>query len=226
VWQHAQDGDVLVRTTEYSLPAHLDKHIELIQPTTAFNRAKGQRTTFRFSHVLDAAPSSSDSDNKIYVPGSGVTVDASCNTTITVTCLKQLYNAVDYVPKAAHKNAIALTGYTEEFANFADLQQFYADQVPAAVNTSFDVVLINGVCCTCHFALSANWSEGGLNNQSLTEAGSEADLDVQFALGISFPTPGTFYSTGGTPPFKPDATTPTDTNEPYLDVSAHSPPRG
>ncbi|KAH9039448.1 subtilisin-like protein [Lactarius deliciosus] len=181
-WKHTQDGDVLVRTTEYSLPAHLDEHIELIQPTTAFNRAKGQHTTFRFSPVPDVTPSSL-SDEKISVDGSGVTVDPSCNTTITVSCLKQLYNAVDYVPKATNKNAIALTGYLEEFANFADLQQFYADQVPAAVD----------------------------------EAGPEADLDVQFGLGISFPTPGTFYSTGGRPPFIPDANTPENTNEPYQD---------
>ncbi|KAH9023374.1 tripeptidyl peptidase A [Lactarius pseudohatsudake] len=201
VWKHTQDGDVLVRTTEYSLPAHLDEHIELIQPTTAFNRAKGQRTTFRFSPAPETASSSLSSDDKISVAGSGVTVDASCNTTITVSCLKQLYNAVDYVPKATDKNAIALTGYLEQFANFADLQEFYVDQVPAAINTSFDVVLING----------------GLNNQTLDDAGAEADLDVQFALGISFPTPGTFYSTGGRPPFNPDADTPTDTNEPYLD---------
>ncbi|KAH9005507.1 tripeptidyl peptidase A [Lactarius hatsudake] len=201
VWKHTQDGDILVRTTEYSLPAHLDEHIELIQPTTAFNRAKGQRTTFRFSPAPEMASSSLSSDDKISVAGSGVTVDASCNTTITVSCLKQLYNAVDYVPQATDKNAIALTGYLEQFANFADLQQFYVDQVPAAINTSFDVVLING----------------GLNNQTLGDAGAEADLDVQFALGISFPTPGTFYSTGGSPPFNPDADTPTDTNEPYLD---------
>ncbi|KAH9017730.1 tripeptidyl peptidase A [Lactarius hengduanensis] len=201
MWKHTQDGDVLVRTTEYSLPAHLDEHIELVQPTTAFNRVKEQRTTFRFSTAPDVASSSLSSDDKISVPGSGVTVDASCNRTITVSCLKQLYNAVDYVPKATDKNAIALTGYLEQFANFADLQKFYADQVPAAVGSSFDVVLING----------------GLNNQTLDEAGAEADLDVQFGLGISYPTPGTFYSIGGRPPFHPDANTPINANEPYLD---------
>ncbi|KAI0294231.1 tripeptidyl peptidase A [Multifurca ochricompacta] len=200
VWKHAQDGDVLVRTTEYSLPAHLDGHVELIQPTTAFNRAKRQRTSFRFSPTLENT-SLLPSDAKITVPGSGVTVDASCNKTITVSCLKQLYNAENYIPHAVNENAIGLTGYLEQFANFADLQQFYADQVPNAVNTSFDVVLING----------------GLNNQTLSEAGAEADLDIQFGLGISFPTPGTFYSTGGQPPFIPDADTPTDTNEPYTE---------
>ncbi|KAI0262573.1 tripeptidyl peptidase A [Gloeopeniophorella convolvens] len=205
LWQHAQDGDVLVRTTHYSLPNHLDDHVELIHPTTAFNRARAHRTTFRFSPPVDTSADASSeapaSSAKITVPGSGVTVDPSCNTTITVSCLKQLYNAVDFVPKATKKNAIALTGYLEQFANIADLQEFYADQVPAAVNTSFDVVLING----------------GLNNQTLDEAGAEANLDVQFALGISFPTPGTFFSTGGEPPFIPDIGTPTDSNEPYTE---------
>ncbi|KAH8984238.1 peptidase S8/S53 domain-containing protein [Lactarius akahatsu] len=184
----------------YSLPPHLDEHIELIQPTTVFNRAKAQRTTYHFIDLNPVASSQSLSA-KVTAPGSGVTVDASCNMTITVSCLKQLYNAVNYVPQAPDKNAIALSGYLEQFANFADLKQFYADQVPAAVNTSFDVVLING----------------GLNNQTLAEAGSEADLDVQFALGISFPTLGTFYSTGGRAPYIKDALTPNAMNEPYGD---------
>lgn len=52
---------------------------------------------------------------------------------------------VDYIPQATHQNAIAVTGYLKEFANFADLREFYADQVPDAANTSFNVVLINGV---------------------------------------------------------------------------------
>ncbi|KAI0252053.1 hypothetical protein BJV78DRAFT_1154023 [Lactifluus subvellereus] len=149
VWKHAQDGDVLVRTTEYSLPAYLDEHIELIQPTTAFNRAKRQRTTSAFS--WSQIPLLLSPDAKITVPDYGVTVDASCNTTITVSCLKQLYNAVNYVPCKTNKNAIAITGYLEEFANFDDLKLFYADQLSAGVNTLLDVVLINDY-------------KGGLNN--------------------------------------------------------------
>ncbi|KAI9434428.1 subtilisin-like protein [Lactarius indigo] len=200
VWKHAEDGDALVRTTQYSLPHHLDEHIELIQPTTVFNRAKAQRATYQFIDPHRTTFFQLSSEN-ITVPGSGVTVDASCNTTITVSCLKQLYNAVNYIPQAVDKNAIGLTGYLEEFANFADLKQFYVEQVPAAINTSFDVVLVNG----------------GLNNQTLAEAGAEANLDVQFALGISFPTPGTFYSTGGRAPFIKDVHTLNATNEPYGD---------
>jgi len=133
-----------VRTTEYSLPAYLAQHIELIQPTTSFHRVKRQRTNFRFSPAPEA--SSVSANEKITIPGSAVTVHASCNKTITISCLKQLYNIADYVPRATHKNAIALTGYLKEFANLADLRRFYADQVPVAVNSSFDIVLINGLC--------------------------------------------------------------------------------
>jgi tripeptidyl-peptidase I len=132
-----------VRTTEYSLPAHLDQHVELVQPTTVFLRTKGHRSTLRLSPSAQVPPSSADA--KIVIPGSAQSVNASCNSTITVSCLKQLYNIVDYVPQATHQNAIAVTGYLGEFANFADLRQFYADQVPDAANTSFNVVLINGV---------------------------------------------------------------------------------
>jgi tripeptidyl-peptidase I len=44
----------------------------------------------------------------------------------------------------------------------------------------------------------------------------EANLDAQTILGMTFPEPVYSYSTGGSPPFIPDANTPTDTNEPYL----------
>lgn len=149
MWEHAEDGDILMRTTQYSLPHHLDEHIELIHPTTTFHRARAQRITNRFTG-LDRT-SSQPSGANITVPGYGVTVDSSCSSNITVSCLKQLYNAVDYTPKASDKNAMGITGYLEQFPNFADLQSFYKDQVPAAVNTSIDVVLINGL----YFATSS-----------------------------------------------------------------------
>lgn len=61
-----------------------------------------------------------------------------------------------------------------------------------------------------------------MNNQSYAAAGVEANLDTQFGFGLTWPTPGTFYSTGGEPPFDPDMLTPTDTNEPYINVrSSH-----
>ncbi|KAF7792844.1 hypothetical protein EIP86_003945 [Pleurotus ostreatoroseus] len=199
VWSHTS-GDSLVRTTTYSLPAHLHDHIELIQPTTLFSTLRGMKTTFHFDKASESSVAASAPP--INVPtASGGHVDASCNGTITITCLLELYNAVGYNASAHSGNHIGITGYLEQFANKQDLQTFFADQRPQAVGSSFNTIFING----------------GVNNQTLNEAGAEANLDTQFAFGLTFPTPATFFTTGGSPPFIPDIGTPTDTNEPYLD---------
>ncbi|KAF6762018.1 tripeptidyl peptidase A [Ephemerocybe angulata] len=109
------------------------------------------------------------------------------HSTITIKCLQQLYNTGGYSP----------SGYLEQFANLNDLKLFYQDQVPQAVNSSYEFVSV----------------KGGLNNQTTNSAGAEANLDVQFAFGLTFPTPATFWSTAGRPPFLPDLTTPSNTND-------------
>ncbi|KAM5534444.1 hypothetical protein V8D89_011911 [Ganoderma adspersum] len=205
VWTHDATGTSIVRTTSYSLPEHLHDHVELIQPTTMFSHTKSLKTTFHFSHFSQSdtgATSVAADAPPINIPSaSGGHVDASCNATVTITCLQQLYNAVGFTPSAKNGNQIGITGYLEQFANIQDLQTFYTNQRPDALNSSFNTVLING----------------GQNNQTLDEAGAEANLDTQFAFGLTFPTPGTFWSTGGSPPFTPDDLTPTNSNEPYLD---------
>lgn len=82
-------------------------------------------------------------------------------------------------------------------------------------------------------------SEGGSNSQVLAQASGEPDLgmfshwyiyaiashtstDTQFAFGFAYPIPGTYYTTAGNAPFIPDSLTPTDANEPYLDVGLNS----
>ncbi|KAI0737696.1 tripeptidyl peptidase A [Daedaleopsis nitida] len=218
VWTHGASGDAIVRTTAYSLPEHLHDHVELVQPTTMFSRTRSLRTTFHINPETSekkVSVASAEADPPISVPSAaGGHVDASCNTTITLTCLKQLYNAVGFTPSTKHGNKIGITGYLEEFANIQDLQLFYADQLPAALNTNFTTALVNG----------------GENSQNQSQAGAEANLDVQFAFGLSFPTPGTFWATGGRPPFNPDAITTTNTNEPYADwldfiLAQHNPPQ-
>ncbi|KAI0677175.1 tripeptidyl peptidase A [Trametes maxima] len=202
VWTHEASGDSLVRTTAYSIPEHLDEHVELVEPTLFFSRTKSLKTSFRI-HDEEAKSAVVAADTPpISIPSaSGGHVDASCNKTITITCLQQLYNAVGFTPDVKHGNEIGITGYLEQFANIQDLQSFYADQRPDALNSTFKTVLING----------------GENNQTLADAGAEANLDTQFAYGLTFPTPGTFFSTGGRPPFKADNLTTSNTNEPYSD---------
>ncbi|EJD01556.1 tripeptidyl peptidase A [Fomitiporia mediterranea MF3/22] len=196
LWTHEASGDTSVRTLEYSVPESVLEHVELVQPTTMFARMKKQRTTFRWSANQDVTATA---NNSVLDLPNGVHVDASCNTTVTVTCLKQLYNAVGFNTSAKIGNQIGITGYLEQFANIADLQLFYADQRPDALNSSFQFISVNG----------------GQNSQNISDAGVEANLDTQFAFGLTFPTPSIFYSTEGMPPFIPDVGSPTNTNEPY-----------
>ncbi|KAF5363393.1 hypothetical protein D9756_000248 [Leucocoprinus leucothites] len=195
VWKHLQSGDFLVRTTSYSLPDFVHAHVDVVQPTTMFGRFKGSKSTII---SVDDAPELKMSTTTIDI-GNGISVDPSCNATVTVNCLKQLYNATEFVGQG--KGSVGITGYLEENANLQDLQTFFAEQRPDAVGSNFTFISV----------------AGGINNQSLDAAGAEAGLDVQFAFGVSHPVPATFYSTAGRPPFKPDVNTPTDTNEPYQD---------
>ena len=90
----------------------------------------------------------------------GLRVDASCNQTITINCLRQLYNAVGVVPSATNNNSIGITGYLVwillnsfydsadlvqgQYANIADMQLFFANQTPAALGSNFTFISVNG----------------------------------------------------------------------------------
>lgn len=69
---------------------------------------------------------------------------ASCNQQITLSCLQQIYNSVGVTGSNKDGNQIAVTAYLGQFANLADLKLFYESQNPAAANSSFKVVSVNG----------------------------------------------------------------------------------
>lgn len=185
-----------------------------------FARFKGFKSTI---HGIEKIADNTNAQSLAPIADSvsGSVVDASCNTTVTITCLKELYNAVGYKSSATNGNQIGITGYLEQFANIEDLQLFYADQRPDALKSSFKFVSVNGAFFSNLHARTIQLMMtliGGINSQNVSLAGDEADLDTQFAFGLTFPTPSTFFSTAGEPPFIPDIGTPTDTNEPYTDV--------
>ncbi|KAF5363394.1 hypothetical protein D9756_000249 [Leucocoprinus leucothites] len=191
VWKYEDTDDHLVRTTEYHLPDHLHGHVELVQPTTLFARWNRMKTTSffedDFAKVFGQKGDGSDD------------VNPSCNKTITVNCLRDLYNFDNYKPRVPEKNAIGISSYLEEYINNQDLQLFYKEQRPEAAGSKYKLITVNG----------------GKNDQNSSLAGSEANLDAQFAFGLTWPTGRVAWTTAGEPPFKPDNRTPTNTNEPY-----------
>jgi len=116
---------------------------------------------------------------------------------------------IDYTVQSAKNNQIALTNYLNEANNRSDvflfLQKFRPEAADAANNFT-TVIIANGD------------DQQTPNNSTQLAAGKdlEGNLDAETILGITWPTPLTTYNTGGSPPFVPDALTPTDTNEPYL----------
>jgi tripeptidyl-peptidase-1 len=199
-YQH-EDGTLLVRTTSWSVPRHLHDHISTIQPTTAFLRSKTLDSTFM------EVPHKSDW-YKPYVPPENVTgIAAACNfSAVTPTCLRTLYDTINYTPQSTAENTVGFTNYLGEITNRSDTSIFLEMFRPEAVAAAYEYAQIS-------IAGGPVW-----NGTNVADSGSgrEANLDTETILGIAWPTNVTAWSTGGSPPFKPDEFTPTDTNEPYL----------
>ncbi|KAE8440969.1 hypothetical protein EG329_006158 [Mollisiaceae sp. DMI_Dod_QoI] len=206
VFQH-KDGSYVVRTPEWSLPAHLHEHIETIQPTNSFFQPRAKRTTL----MTLPAEEANKYDTDPVTTTSKATVAQACNeTNVTPTCLRTLYGTIDYTVKAAGKNQIGLTNYLSEANNRSDVNLFLQRFRPEAAGAAFNFtvqIIANGD------------NQQTPNNVTQNAAGKdlEGNLDAETILGITFPTPLTTFNTGGSPPFVPDLLTPTNTNEPYLD---------
>jgi tripeptidyl-peptidase-1 len=230
VWQHRSSGELLVRTTEYSVPRSVADHIDLIGPTTYFSQVRalnklGKRSTgARFEELskenLDFVMSSSSAngviplgEKPIPVPAvsSGTAaasnypvvngVPASCNdAVVTYDCLRQFYNTFNYVVAHPKKQLIGVSGFLEQYASFSDLKKFFQTQRPPAYKSGY----------TFNAVLVNN---GAKNTQSMP--GDEANLDVQAIGAVAYNIPYTFYSNTGMPAYIPDEATTTDTNEPY-----------
>ena len=182
---YANQGVTKLRTTQYSVPDSLVQHIDLISPTTYFGKTSAQAPVMN----PDASPVEPRQ------------VDASCATSITPTCLKEIYN-IKYTPTGKTNSTIAFGSFLNQSARTQDLTLF--EQKYGIPRQGFSVQLINM----------------GTNDQSVSNNHGEANLDVQYIAGISHPLPIVSYITGGSPPFIPNLDEPTaaqNQNEPYLD---------
>ncbi|CDR88970.1 related to Tripeptidyl-peptidase I precursor [Sporisorium scitamineum] len=201
VYEYKRSGALAIRAAEYSVPEHVSELLDYVGPLTLFTAPRAHRSDIAGAHVLsekldNAALFAKEKIGDLSVDGT----PAVCNTqAVTSLCLRTFYKTVNYVPKAAKKFHLGISGFLEEFANFNDFTGFLTQQRPeaAAAGYNFTVQSI----------------AGGLNTQS--DPGTEANLDVQTVGGISYPIPFTYYTTKGSPPFKPDVNTPTNSNEPY-----------
>ncbi|KAH9010176.1 subtilisin-like protein [Lactarius deliciosus] len=171
LYRHAKVNDTIIRTVGYALPEALHAHIQAVAPTTYFASTRTRRQTQRRGSVEAAAAS-----------GESVTVLSRRVGEVTPSELRWLYKTLAYVPTAANRNTLGVFGYLEEYPSETDLTMFmtnFRSDVQPPSLTPFTVELVNG---------------GRYNPDS---PGVEANIDVQYALSMAYPTPITFYSTGG-----------------------------
>jgi len=180
----------VLRTLEYSVPDDVAQHINLVQPTTRFAAIRANHETEREIYGLQL----------VSTPGN---VTVNCDTAITPQCLQKLYK-IDYTPDPKSGSKAAFASYLEEYARYNDLALFEKNILPDAIGQNFSVIQFNG----------------GLNAQNSSDDSGEANLDLQYMLGLAQPLPVTEFSTGGRGPWVADLDQPDEAdsaNEPYLE---------
>jgi tripeptidyl-peptidase I len=203
-----EDGRSVIRTSAWSLPAHLHSHISTIQPTNSFfGGAQPHAPVDKRESFAIAGPELVQAGNE--GAANGGTVEEVCDyNLVTPDCVRTLYKTKDYVVQSADKNVMAFTNYLGEVNIRSDARLMLEKYRPeAAVGAdTFDKVSVAGG------TLADSLNETLLEDQT----GIEGALDTQAMISIGWPTPLTTYSTAGSPPFIPDLSTTTNTNEPYL----------
>ncbi|TRM64249.1 peptidase S8/S53 domain-containing protein [Schizophyllum amplum] len=115
-----------------------------------------------------------------YTSAPNVTADAvpaSCNNVITPACLQALYG-IPATPATQSSNKLGVTGFIEQYAQKADLRDFLS-------------LLRRDINPNTGFALQS--IDGGVNEAL---AGIEANLDIEYTVGLATAVPVTFISVG------------------------------
>ncbi|KAJ9145038.1 Tripeptidyl peptidase a [Pleurostoma richardsiae] len=188
---YSDTGSTKLRTLQYSIPDELQTHVAFIDPGVFFGQAQSGPviSPSRTRRRSDQGPST-------------VAVDASCQTSITPSCLKELYSVGNYKADPRSGSRIGFGSFLNQSAIYSDLEQF--EELFGIPSQNFTKVLI------------AN----GTDDQDPSHGNyGEANLDVQTVIGVAHPLPVTEFITGGSPPFIPTIGQPTPAdnfNEPYV----------
>jgi tripeptidyl-peptidase-1 len=185
-FHHPQQGAV-IGTLGYSVPKDLHPYIQLIQPTTRFGNFGSQKSTI--FQPVQASPER---------------LAAGCDKATTPRCLRDLYGIDNTTNKQDWRNRLGISGYLEQYARYADLEEFLRHYAPNQTTANFSVVAIND----------------GHNDQESSFDSVEANLDVQYSITLADDVLATFYTTGGRGPTVAEIDHPNpsnSTNEPYLE---------
>ncbi|KAF8488535.1 family S53 protease-like protein [Gautieria morchelliformis] len=167
LFTHQATGEQTIRTLSYSIPSVLQNHIAFVHPTTAFPVHTGG-LPLMFTPIPQGTNVSANAD------------PASCATQVTPACLQEQYGIPAAVPSQT-ASQLGVSGFIGEFAQKADLKSFLTTfRTDLSPETTFALQTL----------------DGGSNPQSAAQAGIEANLDIEYTVGVAGGVPVTFISVG------------------------------
>jgi tripeptidyl-peptidase-1 len=178
------NGTTILRTVGYALPTVLHSHVKTVVPTTYFASTRALRRTLRRRAV------GVDTSSRQPLSSRGSDDDDDDEDEVDPSELRSLYRTAAYVPAAADRNGLGIAGFFEDYANQEDLTNFMEECRKDALGATFEVVELNGA----------------VNNPR--KPGEEASQNIQYSQAIAYPTPQTFYITGGDVSILPDSNLP------------------
>ena len=161
----------MIGTVEYALPAVLHPRIQTVAPTTYFPFTRGMKQRPR-GRPFGGAPAHAQA-------ASGDVVTARQVPGITPSVLRWLYGTTEYRPTATDRNKIGILGLDHEYPSRQDLTSFMTRYRSEGADAAFRVV---------------QWNGGEYNQWNPADG---ANVGVQYATAIAYPTPVIFYSVGG-----------------------------
>ncbi|KAI0923099.1 hypothetical protein AcV5_009919 [Taiwanofungus camphoratus] len=169
VYTYESTGQQTMRTLSYSIPQDLQSHVKVVYPTVQFPNPQSRLPLFR-----------TPSKRSVTVMNVSSDASSSCASTVTPACLQSLYG-IPTTPATQSSNKIGVSGYVDQYANKADLEIFLKKyRTDMSATTTFTVQTL----------------DGGSDPQNGDEAGDEANLDVQYTIGLATDVPVVFISVG------------------------------
>ncbi|KAK0214442.1 family S53 protease-like protein [Armillaria fumosa] len=165
---HIDTRELLIRTLAASIPSDLTDFIEVVHPTTSFARLPSG------PKPLMSIPLTSNLTEEANPAPS------PCNDMVTPACLQALYS-IPATRATQSSNKLAVSGFSNQFAQMVDLRTFLIKlrrDIPPTPTCTFQSL------------------GGGQNPQDVNQAGTKANLDIQYTVGLATSIPTTFISVG------------------------------
>lgn len=192
-YTHLQTGEEHVSCDHYSIPEHLQQHIDLITPTVTMikrnskvkNLQKKSDTTNPAGKLV--AKRKEDPRTKKPNPPRVKSVDlntdlSNCNATLGPQCIKALYNFPDGT-KSTPGNELGIAEWIDTLSS-KDLSSFLRNFTTIPTDTKPAIVTIDG------------GEHARLQDDNVTYSHTETSLDIQVAMPIIYPQNAIIYQVG------------------------------